>query len=162
MREPYVVFEIQLRVKRGIANFEYPLPNGLKEIKPDHGWVVLEPCVTSPFTGAKEHLQHLMGQMKLLFETYGKNNSSSCLEKAFNELNKAGKYLMGKSPEKRKKEEPKCPFSRAKENFERHRQQTLPTLRKQKCQAEIQLVSFTKEEVLSKTSNSKKETLLVA
>jgi hypothetical protein len=165
MREQFVVFQVQIIVRRGIAKFPHPLPCGLTEIHHKHGWVALEPSFCGALAGPRQHLQYLIGQIESLFTVHSKG------QKLCKSVLDANTTLMGlttllKEEEKNKnkaatadsdpsgdddneeKEDPTCSLDRAKEAIGQHQQITLARLQREGCVAKVRLISFRRDEVL--------------
>jgi len=153
--EPYAVFQVQIRVTKGKAKFERPLPNGLTELSPSQGWVALEPAFSGERAGPKQHLEFLLGQVELLFDLYGRPNqplaTAAKVEAIQLLLKEAAPVLRDLSETDDERTHPNCSLDQAKEAFCRHQQTTIKTLESQGCSARLRLISFRKDEVLQET-----------
>ena len=140
VRQQYVIYQIELRVVKGIAEFDEAIPlNGLKSIRPLDGWVPLD-VITGQIAdeiGKEDEV------------TKNLNRVANC-----HPINGRGQSLNTRPSPQRKKiredktEDFRSPIDRAKTSFSYHQFHTLKKLERQGVESQLRMSAFERRETV--------------
>ena len=161
VKQQYVIYQVQLQVISGEANFTEPLPTGQKVVTPSDGWVALDTIFDqlveeddpemstfpAPTSGP-----NCRGQLHYRPNERRRKAKAKAKAAADNEDNECGEC--GEEGDEEDRKMNRSSLDRAKTTFRFHQLNTLRRLEKTRCMARLRLMPFEQMQPIMQTDKS--------